>query len=311
MSSPVTGGCLPFKVRRVQLLPDLCICREKYEYKFPRPCAIIACMSKSDTVRAMPVAMSVAGSDSGAGAGIQADLLTFAAHGVYGTTAITCLTAQNPDGVSAVQAATPEFVAAQLSQLAGYFDIRAMKTGMLFDSGIVRAVCAFMETRRDIPAVVDPVMVATSGAALLCEEAMAAVRGELLPLATLITPNLDEAAVILGQRPQSVDEMRDAARMLHVMCSTAVLLKGGHLDSGDSVTDILYTADGTMLEFSDERIRGVNTHGSGCTLSAAICAGLAKGMELPEAVFRARHYLMDGMRKGLNLGRDTFIAHLP
>ena len=258
----------------------------------------------------LPVAMSIAGSDSGAGAGIQADLLTFAAHGVFGTTAITCLTAQNPDGVMAVQAAKPEFVSAQMLQIDSYFRPRALKTGMLYDKGIINAVCDFLESRREIPAVVDPVMVATSGAALLCDEAMSSIRGLLLPLATLITPNLDEAAVILGHRPQNVPDMREAARMLNAITGTAILLKGGHLDSHTQVTDILYTNDGKMREYSDKRVLNVNTHGSGCTLSAAIAACLAKGQPLEMAVENARAYLLAGMRSSIRVGRDCFIAHL-
>jgi len=258
----------------------------------------------------LPVALTIAGSDSGAGAGIQADLLTFAALGVYGTTAITCLTAQNPDCVVAVQAATPEFVSAQLMQVGGYFDLRAIKTGMLYDDEIIAVVSEFLRLRPDIPLVVDPVMVATSGATLLCEEALASVRAELLPLATLITPNLDEVAVILGRRPENVDEMRAAARMLSVMTGASVLLKGGHMDTPDTVMDVLHGSDGMVLEFTDERVQGINTHGSGCTLSAAIAAGLAKGQDLEEAVINARNYLLEGMCKPLTLSNGRFIAHL-
>jgi len=258
----------------------------------------------------LPVAMSVAGSDSGAGAGIQADLLTFAALGVYGTTAITCLTAQSPDGVAGVQAATPEFVAAQLSQLALYFNIRAMKTGMLYNEGITRVVCDFMRAHRDIQAVVDPVMVATSGAVLLHDDALVSIRGDLMPLAALVTPNLDEVAVILGNRPECVEDMIDAARMINAMTGTAVLLKGGHLDTPDTVTDVLFTIDGNVLELTDDRLPGLNTHGSGCTLSAAIAASLAKGYRIEESVILARRYLHEGMRKAIRIGTERFIAHL-
>ena len=259
----------------------------------------------------LPVALTIAGSDSGAGAGIQADLLTFAANNVFGTTAITCLTAQNPRGVSAVQAATPEFVTAQLAQLSGFFKIRALKTGMLYDAGIIRAVCAFLRANRGIRSVVDPVMVATSGAMLLREDAVAVVRAELLPLATLITPNLDEAAVLLGRPIANVAEMRVAAQELGALTRTAVLLKGGHLDSPDTVTDILFTKDGLTLEFADARVPGINTHGSGCTLSAAIAAQLARGELLEEAVAAGRRYLLAGMRNSIGVAGERFIAHLP
>ena len=254
--------------------------------------------------------MTIAGSDSGAGAGIQADLLTFAALGVFGTTAITCLTAQNPQGVSAVQAATPEFVEAELNQLASYFKIRALKTGMLYDTGIIRVVCSFIKAHREIISVVDPVMVATSGARLLRDDAIAAVRDELLPLATLITPNLDEAAVLLGKRPASVDEMREAAKALGAMTHTNVLLKGGHLETPESVTDILFTTDGLLMAFSDDRVPDVNTHGSGCTLSAAITACLAKGERLEEAVALGRKYLLKGMQEPIGVNGTQFIAHI-
>jgi hydroxymethylpyrimidine/phosphomethylpyrimidine kinase len=259
----------------------------------------------------LPVALTIAGSDSGAGAGIQADLLSFAANGVFGTTAVTCLTAQNPRGVSAVQAATPEFVRAQLDQLAAYFDIRALKTGMLYDVGIIRTVCAFLGEHRGIRAVVDPVMVATSGAMLLREDAVAVMRGELLPLATLVTPNLDEAAVLLDGPVKSVAGMRIAAQELGALTHTSVLLKGGHLDSPDTVTDILSTKDGRTLEFSDARVPGVNTHGSGCTLSAAIAAQLALGRSIEDAVAAGRRYLIGGMRHSIGVSCERFIAHLP
>ena len=258
----------------------------------------------------MPVAMTVAGSDSGAGAGIQADLLTFAALGVFGTTAITSLTAQNPKGVSSVFAVAPEFVVAQLLQLCAYFDIRAMKTGMLYDAGIIHVVCDFMRRHREIKAVVDPVMVATSGAMLLRAEAAEAVEKELLPLATLVTPNLDEAQVILDRKIATTDEMRDAAREISSRAKTAVLLKGGHLADEENVTDILFTKDGLTLEFTDPRIPKVNTHGSGCTLSAAIAAHLAKGESVEESVAEGRRYLLAGMKNPLSVSGERFIAHL-
>jgi hydroxymethylpyrimidine/phosphomethylpyrimidine kinase len=258
----------------------------------------------------LPVAMTIAGSDSGAGAGIQADLLSFAAIGVFGTTAITSLTAQNPRGVSAVLAATPEFVAAELSQLSDYFDIRALKTGMLYDTGIIRIVCDFMRRHREIRSVVDPVMVATSGAMLLKEDAVDAVRKELFPLASLVTPNLDEAAVLLKHKITSIDEMRAAAREIALWTKNAVLIKGGHLPDSEKVTDILYTKDGLTLEFSDPRVPDINTHGSGCTLSAAIAAYMAKGESVEEAVAAGRRYLLNGMANPLSVSKTKFIAHI-
>jgi hydroxymethylpyrimidine/phosphomethylpyrimidine kinase len=260
---------------------------------------------------AMPVAMTIAGSDSGAGAGIQADLLTFAALGVYGVTAITSLTAQNPAGVKSVHAAPPEFVADELSQLSGYFDIGALKTGMLYDEGILSVVCDFLSAHRDLKAVVDPVMVATSGAMLLRPGAAALVKSRLLPLAQIVTPNLDEVAVLTGSKPHDAASMRDAAKRIHEQCGAAVLVKGGHLADPDKVTDILFTKDGLCLSFEDKRLPNVNTHGGGCTLSAAIAAHLAKGEALEEAVALARRYLFSGMAHPLVLKGERFIAHFP
>jgi hydroxymethylpyrimidine/phosphomethylpyrimidine kinase len=259
----------------------------------------------------MPVALTIAGSDSGAGAGIQADLLTFAANDVFGTTAITSLTAQNPKGVSAVLAATPEFVTAQLAQLCAYFDIRALKTGMLYDAEIIGVVCDFLRRHREIKSVVDPVMVATSGAMLLKSDAVEVVRKGLLPLATLVTPNLDEAAVLVGAKITSIQEMRAAAETIASWTKNAVLVKGGHLGDPETVTDILRTKDGLTLAFSDPRLPGINTHGSGCTLSAAIAANLAKGESVEEAVAAGRRYLMAGLRHPIQVSREKFIAHFP
>lgn len=189
------------------------------------------------TTAELPVALTIAGSDSGAGAGIQADLLTFAAHGVFGTTAIACLTAQNPDGVTAIEVLPPSFVLEQILQVQRCFRIRALKTGMLRTAAVVAAVSDFLRSAQGIPAVVDPVMVATSGAALLEPEALAAVRGLLLPRAALVTPNLDEVAVLLGGRPATPAAMVAAARELAESYGVAFLVKGGHL-AGDALTDV-------------------------------------------------------------------------
>lgn len=256
-----------------------------------------------------PVALSIAGSDSGGGAGIQADLLTFSANGVFGTTAITCLTAQNPDGVSAIEALPPAFVREQVEQVRRYFRIGAVKTGMLFNAEIVREVAAFLEANPDLPAVVDPVMVATSGAVLLHESAIEAVTSELLPRARLITPNLDEAGVLLGHRPESPEEMESAARELARRHGVAVLLKGGHLSAEEALTDILCLPGGEIRRFTGERIEETHTHGSGCTLSSAIAARLARGRELTEAVGEALTYLRRGMRHPLFLSGRACIRH--
>lgn len=257
----------------------------------------------------LPVALSIAGSDSGGGAGVQADLLTFAANGVFGTTAITCLTAQNPDGVSGVVALEPEFVAEQARQVFRFFAVRAVKTGMLFNAPIIAAVAGLLREHREIPVVVDPVMVATSGAALLQPEAVAAVSAQLLPLAALVTPNLDEAAVLLGRRPGDEAEMRAGALELAKRFGVPFLLKGGHL-RGNELVDVLATPDGGLSRWACLRIEGVDTHGSGCTLSSAIAAQLALGRALPEAVAAGRDYLRRGLERGAAVGGRTFIAHL-
>ncbi len=257
----------------------------------------------------LPVALSIAGSDSGGGAGVQADLLTFAANGVFGTTAITCLTAQNPDGVSGVSAVAPEFVVEQARQVLDFFAVRAVKTGMLLDTPIIEAVAELLGGRRGLPLVVDPVMVATSGAALLKPEAVAAVGGKLLPLAALVTPNLDEAAVLLGYRPETPAAMRAGALELAKRFGVPFLVKGGHL-GGAELVDELAWPDGTGERWVGRRIDGIDTHGSGCTLSSAIAAHLARGLPLVDAVAAGRAYLRLGMERAVAVGGRRFIAHL-
>jgi hydroxymethylpyrimidine/phosphomethylpyrimidine kinase len=258
----------------------------------------------------IPVALTIAGSDSGGGAGIQADLLTFAAHGVFGTTAITCLTAQNPGGVTAIQALPAPFVLEQALQVDRYFRIRALKTGMLYSARIITAVAEFLRARPRLPAVVDPVMVATSGAVLLRPDALAAVRRQLLPLAAVVTPNLDEVAVLLGGRPATKAAMVAAGRELVRNYGVPFLVKGGHLPGGD-LTDVLVQADGRIRSFSARRVEGVDTHGSGCTLSAAIAANLALGLPLDRAVAAAHAYLQRGLKRSLAVRGRRFINHGP
>lgn len=257
-----------------------------------------------------PVALTIATSDSGAGAGVQADLKTFSARSVYGVTAFAALTAQNPDGVSAIEELSPTFLRAQLDQLNAYYDIRAAKTGMLFSAPLIKETAAFIK-ETSIPVVLDPVMVATSGAVLLQNEAVAILKAELLPLATLVTPNLDEAAVLLDQRPQTKAEMIDAGNQLREDYGVSFLLKGGHLE-GDELVDMLFLKDSKTPEpmiFTAQRNPTVNTHGSGCTLSAAIAAELAKGHSLPQAVAEAHAYLKKAIQDPLAIGQSSFIRH--
>jgi hydroxymethylpyrimidine/phosphomethylpyrimidine kinase len=256
----------------------------------------------------LPVALSIAGSDSGGGAGIQADLLTFAALGVFGTTAITCLTAQNPDGVSAVHEAPAEMVREQIHQVATFFAPTAVKTGMLFSAAIVDVVATFAAAHRRTRIVVDPVMVATSGARLLREDAIAALCDRLFPHAALVTPNLDEAAVLLGRRPAHRGEIIDAAEALATRFRVPFLLKGGHLE-GDRLVDVLARPRALPVVHSGRRVHDVDTHGSGCTLSAAVAALLARGHALEEAVVLGRRFLQRGLKRPLEVRGRRFIAH--
>jgi hydroxymethylpyrimidine/phosphomethylpyrimidine kinase len=266
----------------------------------------------------LPVVLSIAGSDSGGGAGIQADLLSFAANGVFGTTALTCVTAQNPGAVTAVQALEAELVGAQIDAVCQYFPVKAMKTGMLFNESIINRVAAVLEFNPQIPVVVDPVMVATSGAVLLEETAILSLKRKLLPKAVLITPNLDEALLLVdGEHFKKADVQNDAERRKELAQSlarafgTACLLKGGHAMEASTVVDTLATPDGTYRLFEHPRRGDLNTHGSGCTLAAAVAAWLGRGKPLGEAVAGAIAYLQQGIRKPLRVGGEVFINHLP
>lgn len=232
-----------------------------------------------------PVVLTVAGSDSGGGAGIQADLLTFAAHGVHGLTAITAVTAQSTTEVRGVHRVPAPFVTTQLATLADDFTIAAVKTGMLGSEEVVREVAGFLGDRIDAPLVVDPVMVSTSGARLIDESTIQAMIEHLLPLATVVTPNLPEAEVLVGPG-RSMDE---AARALVGLGAGNALVKGGHL-LGDDLVDVLY--DGARVHrFEGRRIPTTSTHGTGCTYAAAIAAQLALGTAVVEAVRESHAYL--------------------
>lgn len=250
-----------------------------------------------------PVALTVAGSDSGGGAGLQADLKVFAALGVHGTSAVTCLTAQTPAGVSGVRAVPPAFVALQIEALAAELPPSAAKTGMLFDAGIIRTVAAAFARRPEIPLVVDPVMIATSGARLLRPDAMRALRDLLLPLAALVTPNLDEAAALMGRPLCSVDDLRWAARGIHGRWGVPALVKGGHLRDEPRATDVLWDGRQERL-LRAPFVRGVSTHGTGCTYSAAIAAHLARGHGLHEAVALSKRFITRAIARSTRLGPE-------
>ena len=237
-----------------------------------------------------PVALTIAGSDNSSGAGIQADLKTFTAFGVYGLTAVTCVVSEVPGRVEKVQPVSPDVLRSQIRILFDHYPVAAVKTGMLYSRALLRVVSEELADRLGrFHLVVDPVMVASSGDALLKKDAVRAYEEELLPLADVITPNLDEAAVLLGRKITGLRAMAPAAAELRAKYGAAVLLKGGHL-RGPQAVDVLCDRRGTA-EFTARRLQGRETHGSGCTLSAAVAAGLARGRALPAAVAAAKQYL--------------------
>jgi hydroxymethylpyrimidine/phosphomethylpyrimidine kinase len=248
----------------------------------------------------MKIALTIAGSDSGGGAGIQADLKTFHQFGVFGTSVIVALTAQNTKGVRAVEPVSEAMVAAQLDALAEDLPPAALKTGMLANAGLVRLVARTIRQRRWSPLVADPVMVATSGDRLLTTEAEDVVRESLLPLAGLVTPNLDEAAILTGRAVHDVSTMERAGEALLRLGAGAALVKGGHLAS-DQLTDVLVTPAG-VRHFHRVRLNTTSTHGTGCTLSAAITAGLALGRDLEAAVADALEYVHRAIALAPGLG---------
>jgi hydroxymethylpyrimidine/phosphomethylpyrimidine kinase len=248
----------------------------------------------------MPVALTIAGSDSGGGAGIQADLKTFAVLGVHGTSAITAITAQNTVTVTEIFPLPTALVIAQIDAVVSDIGVQAAKTGMLATSEIIEAVAAAIEAHGIRNLVVDPVMVAKGGAKLLRADAIDALRARLLPLATIITPNLPEAEVILGRSIKSMAERHDAARALVALGPRAAVVKGGHAE-GDA-TDVFW--DGVeILELRSPRVATANTHGSGCVFSAAIAAGLAKGLDPLEAVRQAKQFITRAIEHSLEIGK--------
>lgn len=249
----------------------------------------------------MKIALTIAGSDSGGGAGIQADLRTFAAHGVHGASAITAVTAQNSVRVAAYVALDPQMVVAQIETVASDMPVAALKTGMLANRAVITAVAAAIRRIANGPIVVDPVMVAKSGDRLLAPEAERAYVERLFPIATIITPNLEEAEALLGRPVRSVAAMRDAARDLQALGPRAVLVKGGHL-AGPGAPDILCEGD-DVEELPAARVETDHTQGSGCTLSAAICARLARGEPLRDAVRGAKEFVTEALRGAYATGR--------
>lgn len=261
----------------------------------------------------LPIALTIAGSDSGGGAGIQADLKTFAALGVHGTSAIACLTAQNPRRVLGVEPCPPKMLRQQIEAVFAELPPAAVKTGMLFSKENISVVAKFFKILqsaiRNPQMVVDPVMVSTSGARLLKADAEKALKEKLLPLATLVTPNLDEAEILAGQKITSPEQMRKAARKIHSDFGCAVLLKGGHLKGCHEAIDVFFDGE-TELLLSALFVKGVSTHGTGCTYSAAICAALALGHDLPHAVEIGKNFITEAIANSYQIGRHFALAHI-
>jgi hydroxymethylpyrimidine/phosphomethylpyrimidine kinase len=248
----------------------------------------------------VPVALTIAGSDSGGGAGIQADLKTFAALGVHGTSAITAITAQNTVTVTDIFEVPPPIVVAQIEAVVIDLGVQAAKTGMLASSEIIEAVAMAIDAYRIPNLVVDPVMIAKGGAKLLRDDAIGALLTRLLPLAAVITPNLPEAEVILGRSIRTLAERRQAAHDLVGLGPRAAVVKGGH--AGDDVTDVYW--DGSeMVELPGTRVQTANTHGSGCVFSAAIAAGLAMGLDPLAAVRQAKEFISEAIEHALEIGK--------
>ena len=270
-----------------------------------------AISDESRTKRRYTRVLTIAGSDSGGGAGIQADLKTFSALGCYGMSVVTALTAQNTTGVTGIYAVPPDFVVQQMTAVFSDIGTDAVKIGMLYSAELIQAVSDGLRRHEASNIVLDPVMVAQSGDKLLQDAAIAALKNHLLPLATVLTPNLPEAAVLLGQEVNGLDAMQAAAKNLAAFGSRSVLLKGGHTH-GDDSSDVLYIAeDDLCVVLGDRRVRTANTHGTGCTLSSAIAAYLAKGEAIAPAIRKAKTYIGEAIRAGARcrLGHGSGPVH--
>ena len=253
-----------------------------------------------------PAALAIAGSDSCGGAGLQADLRTLAKLGVHGASVVTCVTAQNPGVVTAIHPTPAKVVAAQLDSVFGSLPIRAVKTGMLYSRAIIDVVAERLVKRSRLPLVVDPVMISSSGTPLLKPSAAAALAWRLLPLARLVTPNLDEAATLAKQPVREPEAMREAARAIHERFGCAVLVKGGHLKTTEAIA-LFYDGREEFL-LSSPRAKRVSPPGTGCTYSAAITAFLAKGEPLPKAVERAKRHMAEAFSAVYQAGKHRFLG---
>ena len=254
--------------------------------------------------KTIPVALTIAGSDSGGGAGIQADLRTFSFHRVHGTSALTCITAQNTTGVSRVDALPPEAVIAQIEAVTSDFSVGSAKLGMLLNRDIMAAVASELRDRPIANLVVDPVMVSRAGDTLIDDAAIETLRKEILPLADVLTPNIFEAQILAGDEIGSVEDMMAAAKKLSSLGPNAVLIKGGALKENPTAVDVW--SDGTNCKVIEtKRVETKNTHGSGCTLSAAIAANLALGLESEKAIRDAKDYVTEALRNSLSIGHGN------
>jgi hydroxymethylpyrimidine/phosphomethylpyrimidine kinase len=248
----------------------------------------------------LPVALTIAGSDSGGGAGIQADLKTFAALGVHGASAIACLTAQNPKRILGIETCSPKMLRQQIEAVFEELNPRAAKTGMLFSVENISIVANFFKNEK-CPLVVDPIFISTSGTKLLEPKALKILKEKLLPLATLVTPNLSEAEILTGEKISSIEEMRAAAKKIHSEFGCAALIKGGHLRGVSEAVDIFFDGK-TELLLSAPFVKGIRTHGTGCVYSAAICAALALGNNLPQSVQIGKRFVTRAISKSCKIG---------
>jgi len=273
---------------------------------------VVFCLISPMPTRRVPVTLTIAGSDNSGGAGIQADLKTFTTLGTYGTTAVTCVVAEHPGKVTRIEPMPAPMVAEQIRLVFEAFPVAAAKTGMLYSRPIMQAVAdcwSALPAKRRPALVVDPVMVATSGALLFKPVAVRALQDLVFPLASVVTPNLDEAQVLTGRKIRSLEEVEESAELLARRFGVPFLVKGGHLRTARAV-DVLH--DGKKARhFSVPAVRGVATHGTGCTYSAAIAAGLARGLSLEAAVRAAKDFITAAIRRHLRLGRYQCLNHLP
>lgn len=261
---------------------------------------------KKTKMKLHPVILSIAGSDCSGGAGIQADIKTISALGGYAASAITAVTVQNTLGVYAVQAMSPEIVSGQIEAVMEDLQPTAIKIGMVNDIRIVRVIADCLRKYSPQHVVYDPVMVSTSGRKLMTDEAIEEIKKELLPLVTLLTPNLDEATVLSGKSILNIQDMEEAAQRMTDCFQTNILLKGGHLNSNE-MCDLLYTSDHTCHIYKEEKVESKNLHGTGCTLSSAIATNLAKGHPMQEAILQAKKYITQAILAGkdLNIGHGN------